>query len=394
MNVWPKVRLDECSRIVAGATPSTSVTEYWNGDICWATPKDLSDLESHYLDETPRKITRSGLENCAAEILPINSVLFSSRAPIGHVAINRVPTATNQGFKSFVPDTSKLLPTFLFHWLRANRSLLENLGNGATFKEVSKATVSRIEIELPPLPDQQRIAAILDQADALRAKRRQSLAKLDTLTQSLFLNLFGDPTTNSKNLPTVALNELVRKGDNINYGVVQPGDESPNGVPLVRVGNFLAGEIDLGQLKRISPEIEAAYERSRLKGDEILISCVGSIGNVAICRPEMKGMNIARAVARVPVDPQKADHIFLSEYLRMEFVQRYFRSETRTVSQPTLNIKQILEVPVRLPPLSMQHDFATRAVAFGRARAAQITSKSRLDTLFASLQHRAFRGEL
>jgi hypothetical protein len=136
---WSLVKLADCARIVSGATPSTSETRYWNGDINWVTPKDISDLDGYpFLDSTPRTLTAEGLASCSAEILPRHSVLLSSRAPIGLVAINRIPVATNQGFKSFVPDTSRLDSGFLYHWLRANRSFLENLGTGATFKEVSK----------------------------------------------------------------------------------------------------------------------------------------------------------------------------------------------------------------------------------------------------------------
>ena len=153
MTDWRRVRLDECCTIVGGATPSTSVTAYWNGDICWATPRDLSDLEGAVITDTPRKLTKEGLASCAADVLPAGAVLFSSRAPIGHVAINTVPMATNQGFKSFIPKHDLLHAKFLCHWLRRNRSYLESLGNGATFKEVSKAVVSRIEISLPPLPE-------------------------------------------------------------------------------------------------------------------------------------------------------------------------------------------------------------------------------------------------
>jgi type I restriction enzyme, S subunit len=152
MSKWQKNRLDQCTHIVSGGTPKTSVKDYWDGDICWATPKDLSSLKVPYLDETPRKITKAGLDNSGAEVLPEGSVLFSSRAPIGHVAINRVPMATNQGFKSFVPDTEKLDAKFLYYWLRKSCAYFNNLGNGATFKEVSKAIVSRVEIPLPPIP--------------------------------------------------------------------------------------------------------------------------------------------------------------------------------------------------------------------------------------------------
>jgi type I restriction enzyme, S subunit len=183
MNV-KMTRLDQCCQIISGSTPKTSVKNYWGGKIYWATPKDLSDLKSSYIDETPRTITEEGLNSCGAEVLPVNSVLFSSRAPIGHVAINRVPMATNQGFKSFIPDREKLDAGFLYYWLSDNKDYFNNLGNGATFKEVSKAIVSRVEIPLPPIDQQKRIAAILDKAEELRRLRRHSIEHLDVLSRS------------------------------------------------------------------------------------------------------------------------------------------------------------------------------------------------------------------
>jgi len=188
---WATAALGDVCDIVSGATPRTSVKGFWGGNILWTTPKDLSDLNGPYLDKPPRTITEEGLKNCAASLLPKNSVLLSSRAPIGLVAINTVPMATNQGFKSLVPDRRRLDSKFLFHWLKSKTSFLQGLGNGATFKEISKAVVERIEIPLPPLDEQQRIAAILDKADALRRTRKRALELLDSLTQSIFLEMFG-----------------------------------------------------------------------------------------------------------------------------------------------------------------------------------------------------------
>ena len=113
MSAWRLKRIDECAEIISGATPSTSEPAYWNGDTCWATPKDLSELDGPYISDTPRKVSQRGLASCAASVLPVNSVLFSSRAPIGHVAINTVPMATNQGFKSFVPNADSLDAKYL-----------------------------------------------------------------------------------------------------------------------------------------------------------------------------------------------------------------------------------------------------------------------------------------
>ena len=191
---WPTVPITDVARVVGGATPKSGTQEFWDGDILWTTPKDLTNLDGKFLSDTPRKITTEGLRICSAEILPVNSVLFSSRAPIGHVAINSVPIATNQGFKSFIPK-DRLDASFIYWWLDANRGALQAMGTGATFKEVSKATVERIKIPLPPLEEQKRIAGILDQADALRRLRTRALEKLNTLGQAIFHEMFGDVVT-------------------------------------------------------------------------------------------------------------------------------------------------------------------------------------------------------
>lgn len=387
------VRLDACTDIISGATPSTAVKEFWDGGIHWATPRDLSELDEMRIAATGRTITDSGLASCAATILPAGSVLFSSRAPIGHVAINTVPMATNQGFKSFIPMPDKLEAEFLYWWLRLNKEYLQGLGSGATFKELSRKAVARVEIPLPPLPEQRRIAEILNKADALRAKRREAIAQLGPLTSAIFLDMFGDPATNTKRWPVVQLGALIRADDSINYGVVQPGDDYDQGVPLVRVGDLVDGGISHLLLKRIDPKIEANFKRSRLRGDELLVSCVGTIGVVALASDSVRGFNIARAVARIPLDAG-TNRVFMGAYLRTDFVQRYFVNELRTVSQPTLNIKQISETPVVLPPTHQQHEFERRAIKVERIRAAHRGASSETDALFETLSDRAFRGAL
>lgn len=118
---WPLVSIGQCCEIVSGSTPRTNVKEYWDGEIFWATPKDLSDQKSAYIKTTARKITEAGLNSCSSTILPVGSVLLSSRAPIGLVTINTVPMCTNQGFKNLIPNQKTLHNKYLYHWLRANR---------------------------------------------------------------------------------------------------------------------------------------------------------------------------------------------------------------------------------------------------------------------------------
>lgn len=186
---------------------------------------------------------------------------------------------------------------------------------------------------------------------------------------------------------------MVGDGDSINCGVIQPGDDLEEGVPLVRVGDLVNGRVNHAALKRIAPEIEANYKRSRLRGDEILVSCVGSIGTVALADASLADFNIARAVARIPLaDP--TSRAYIAAYLNTDFVQRYFTSELRTVSQPTLNIKQLSETTIVVPPIELQCEFGERVAVVDRLRAAQRASLAKLEALFVTLQQLAFRGEL
>lgn len=259
---------------------------------------------------------------------------------------------------------------------------------------VNSSKLKELVVPLPPIEDQKRIAAILDQADSLRRLRQRAIDRLNSLGQAIFYEMFGDQTVTSVSWPIVKLGDVVRPGDKINYGVVQPGDDVESGVPLVRVGDLFADHIDPKTLKQIDPTIEKNYKRSRLVGDEILIGCVGSIGSVAVAHPGLQGANIARAVARIPVDQSVAVRDFVVEQIRSPFVQRYFHAETRTVAQPTLNIGLITSAPIILPPIAEQEKFS-QIMAAARAIHKKFISHANIEaTLFSSLQHRAFRGEL
>jgi len=317
----------------------------------------------------------------------------------GKIAFAKLKTKYGFGSTEFHvirADRERLDGRYLVHFLRRDEVRVDgarNMRGSAGQRRVPKHYLESLSIPLQTLNEQRRIAAILDQTEALRAKRREALAQLDSLTQSIFIAMFGDPTTNPKQWRSVALDQLVRKDDTINYGVVQPGDALDVGIPLVRVGDVVDGNFESTALKRIDPTIEAAYKRSRLKGDEILVTCVGSIGVVALVEPFMKGYNIARAVSRIPAS-DVIDRTFLASYLQTDFVQRYFTSELRTVSQPTLNIKQICETKVIQPPLPLQQSFASRVQSVEALKATHKAALQELDRLFTSLQHRAFQGEL
>jgi type I restriction enzyme, S subunit len=291
------------------------------------------------------------------------------------------------------PKTSNLFTPYLGRFLQAQEEHLRARCKGATVPHIDSRALEALEVPLPSIAEQQRVAHLLNTADELRHLRERSMSQLESLAQSIFYEMFGDPRTNPRRFPRCHVSSLIRADDSINYGVVQPGDnvDSPDGVPLVRVGDLHGGRVSHEHLKRIDPGIEAAYKRSRLRGDEVLVSCVGSVGVIALATERERGFNVARAIARIPLADIHS-RVFLATYLSMDYVQQYFTSELRTVSQPTLNIKQLSETPIMLPPPELQREFEQRVLMIDRAREASDQSLTRMNTLFASLQHRAFAG--
>jgi len=157
---WTFVRLKHISEIVGGGTPKTNIKEYWDGCIPWLTPADLSGYKDMYVSVGARTITECGLASSSAQLLPANSVLYSSRAPIGYVAISANPLSTNQGFKSIVPfDTN--MSQYLYYCLIARTEDIVQRASGTTFKEISGSEMAETIIPLPPLAEQRRITAII-----------------------------------------------------------------------------------------------------------------------------------------------------------------------------------------------------------------------------------------
>lgn len=165
MSNWIKVRIEDIGEVVGGSTPSTKNDKYYGGDIAWITPKDLSNFDGRFISSGERNITEAGLESCSARLLPKHTVLFTSRAPIGYIAIASNDLATNQGFKSIIPN-EKIDYLFLYYLLKYNKDKIESVGSGTTFKEVSGASMKKIEVRIPQdKREQKRIAAILSSLD-------------------------------------------------------------------------------------------------------------------------------------------------------------------------------------------------------------------------------------
>ena len=181
-----KFKLKEIATVVGGATPSTEHEEYYNGDIVWITPKDLSNNNGNkFIEKGERNITKAGFDASNTKLIPPYNILISTREPIGYIAINKEECCTNQGFKSLICDKTKVNVDYLYYALQMQVETLEKLGTGTTFKEVSKDAIEKFEIELPELTIQNKIASILSLIDNQISRNNNMVQKLPSFDTTL-----------------------------------------------------------------------------------------------------------------------------------------------------------------------------------------------------------------
>jgi type I restriction enzyme S subunit len=185
---WTETTLGEVSDVVGGGTPSTSVPEFWEGSIVWLTPTEITSQDGKYVSDSIRKISESGFKNSGAQLLPKGSVILTSRASVGFVAISAIELCTNQGFQSLVPGNS-VVAEFLMFWIQQNRNEFESRSAGSTFKEISKSNVKSIKICLPPLPEQKRIIEIISTMDEVEGKTEIAISDAMKLRSGLLTDL-------------------------------------------------------------------------------------------------------------------------------------------------------------------------------------------------------------
>jgi len=384
---WDTLAIGDFCRTGSGGTPSRKkASRYFGGNIPWVKS---GELREGVITETEETITELAVLESSTKFIPKGALLVAMYgATIGRVAKLGIDATSNQAVCHILPDESLADIQYMFHALKAQVPHWLGKGVGGAQPNISQDIIKNTLIPLPPLEEQRRIAAMLDQCTILNASQELHLSKMRELEGGLLHQLDDEVQGEST---TVALSTLTESGDKINYGVVQPGVHVDAGVPLIRVGDLAAGTVNRSALKSIDPSIESLYSRSRIRGNEILISCVGSIGLIAEVCPEDVGSNIARAVARVPVS-KDVNRTWLAAYLRSRKVQRYFTNELRTVSQPTLNIKQIEETEITLPPLGRQQAFAIRLEMVQQKCAQRVRSLQTVRQLANALATQVFSG--
>ncbi len=292
-------------------------------------------------------------------------------------------------------NRERLDPDFVGAWFNTPemKALLRTRAKPSiNMSNINATEILKFPIVVPPLKDQERIVEVLQQCDRLRTNRRAALALLDTLTQSIFLEMFGDAIRNTRGFPVSRMIDLVDPERPISYGILMPGPEQREGVSYVRVVDMKDGGIELSGVRKTTETISRAFKRSLLKPGDLLMSIRGHVGRFAVVPDELDGANITQDTARLAI--VGASSVFVRECLRTGAFQQWMARHTKGVAVRGINLGDVKVMPVMLPPRLDQEAFTRRVAVVDRLRAGYRASLASFDALFASLQHRAFRGEL
>ena len=391
----------------------TSLTEVAIGDcvrpvVTWNPLKAAGDEEFSYIDLSAidqerkqiaeaRSIACAEAPSRARQLVEEGDVLISTVRPnlngVARVGVEYHGATASTGFCVLRPAPGKLDGGYAFQWVKSQAFVNDMVGKatGASYPAVSDRIILESKIPLPPLPEQGRIAAILDQADALRAKRQEALAQLDSLTQSIFIEMFGDPAANPKGWEAATLGDLIFSATDGPH--VSPS-YSETGIPFLSTRHVRRGEISWSDLKFLSPaDAEVQWKKCRPERGDILYTKGGTTGLAAAVRTE-EAFAVWVHVALLKPDSAKVETEWLESMLNADFCYRQSQDLTHGIANRDLGLKRMVKIRMYRPPSSLQREFVERKERVNALRASSYLALAELDALFASLQHRAFSGGL
>jgi type I restriction enzyme, S subunit len=382
-------KLGDVCKVVSGSTPKRAKPEYWCGTIPWVAPKEISNLSTPYLHDSVEKITDLGFKSCSTAMLPTGSLLLSSRAPIGLLAINTIPVCTNQGFKNLVPS-DEIHIEYLYYYLKHNIKALQARGNGATFKELPKTSVENFPVLLPfHLDDQKRIAQLLGKVEGLITQRKQSLQQLDDLLKSVFLEMFLTDLKDEDKYKTIT-----KACDFIDYRGKTP-PRVADGIPLINAKCVRRGYFNSERLDFVSDETyKKAMVRGFPKANDVLFTTEGATFGYT-CRIPMGfdkfsvGQRLITMVCKDGYQPEVLEFVLNNQYIQKKLSNRLSGSAALGI-----RAAELVKVAIPFPSPAPQLQFTAIVNKVEGIKSHYQQSLTELENLYGALSQKAFKGEL
>lgn len=361
--VGERVKLGDVCTIVSGATPKTKTDEYWGGEIRWVTPAEL-DGDSHYISDTEKHLTEAGYKSASLHMMPKGTVLLTTRAPIGKVAIAAEEMSCNQGFKNLV-CSSAINNEFLYLYLKSRTAELQAMGRGATFKELSKKNVAGFEINLPAIDRQLDAVARLTAVGSQIALAKQQHDQLDSLVKSRFVEMFGDPCDPGSGKERSRIDSFCELRIGPFGSALHKEDYVSDGHPLVNPSNIANGTVvpdwDL-TINDDKYESLAAYWL--FPGDVVL----GRRGEIGRCAVVGRGGMICGTGSMILRPGRKVRSDYLQRVISFPSFSRVLESNAVGVTMKNLNAKIVGSAEVHLPKLEDQDAFAAFVTQVDKSR--------------------------
>ena len=388
---WQTKTIGDVCAVVNGGTPKTGVASYWDGPHLWVTPAEMGKRSTPYMEQTARTITDDGLQNSSARPLPPYSVILSSRAPIGYLVINTLPMATNQGCKGLVPS-DQMDHKFLFYYLTSNVELLNELGSGATFKELSGGKLKEVPIPVPPLAEQQRIVGILDEAfegiATAKANAEKNLQNARALFESHLQSVF---TQRGDGFALKKLSDVCA----ITSTLVDPRKDEFLVLTHVGAGNI---ESQTGVFVELKTALEEGLISGKFLFDEsmVLYSKIRPY-LMKVARPDFNGLCSADMYPLAPTAGEITRDYLFHLLLSKPFTDYAIQGSARA-GMPKVNREHLFEFAVWLPAIKKQTELAAKLDELHeetqRLESLYQRKLTALDELKKSLLHQAFSGAL
>ena len=392
---WTSKPIGDVFKVVNGGTPKTEIASNWDGPHAWITPAEMGKLDTPYISESRRTLTDEGLRT-SAELVPAGSIILSSRAPIGHLVINEIPMAFNQGCKGLIPSPA-LDTKFAYYFLLTNVPLLESLGTGATFKELSGGKLKEVLFQFPELDEQRRIVTALDKVFADIASAKANAEKNLQNARELFESHLDAIITNAQaSGEIVPLSELAT---DITDGDHMPPPKVERGLPFITIGNIdkQTRAIDFTDTFQVPREyFDGLKANKKPKRGDVLYTVTGSFG-IPVLVEEDKEFCFQRHIGLIRPKAD-VDSIWLHYLLQSPQVFNQASDGATGTAQKTVSLKVLrnLQVPKISPREQLAQVDTLRSVEIESRRLESIYRQklTALDALKKSLLHQAFSGQL
>lgn len=383
-----KYKLGDICEIVSGSTPKTNIDEYWEGTIKWITPAELND-DTYIITDSVRKITELAVKKTGLKSFPEGTVILSSRAPIGKVAIAGCEMYCNQGFKNLI-CSKKINNKYLYWFLKGNTVFLNSLGRGATFKELSKSIVSNIEINLPDIVYQKKAVETLEKVSEIIALRKRELSSLDDLIKARFVEMFGNPATPGDKFKTCKLGEVA---DVKSSHRVFTTEFVAEGVPFYRgteIGVLASGQQPEDSY-RISMEHyrKIASDNSKPMRGDLLLPSICNKGQVWMVDTDEPFYYKDGRVLCISPERSVFDSRYLQFYMKLRTEAEYPKLGSGSTFAE-FKIFQLKELEVDIPPMNSQKSFDLFADQVNKSKVAIQKALDKTQMLFNSLMQEYF----